>query len=99
LLMHGPIEEVYRRIRRNRMIEVRFVSGVEAGVSLLRSSPACRNVDVAGNRAIVELETDDRGVAEILRQLVDAKIEIRSFGEKDPTLEDVFMLVTKGLVS
>jgi len=26
-------------------------------------------------------------------------VRMRSFGEKDPTLEDVFMLVTKGLVT
>ena len=27
LLMHGPIDEVYRRIRGNRMIEIKFVDG------------------------------------------------------------------------
>jgi ABC-2 type transport system ATP-binding protein len=47
----------------------------------------------------VELETDDNGVAELLHQLVHQGVGIRSFGEKEPTLEDVFMLVTKGLVS
>jgi hypothetical protein len=26
-------------------------------------------------------------------------VEIRSYADKDPTLEDVFMLVTKGLVT
>src|SRR5215467_2187306 len=32
LLMHGPIAEVYRRIRRNRLIEVKFIDGMETGV-------------------------------------------------------------------
>jgi hypothetical protein len=27
------------------------------------------------------------------------KVKLHSFGEKDPTLEDVFMMVTKGLVT
>src|SRR5690349_15776680 len=29
LLMHGPIEDVYRRIRGNRMIEIKFVENME----------------------------------------------------------------------
>jgi ABC-2 type transport system ATP-binding protein len=34
-----------------------------------------------------------------LQQLVHNKVELRSFAEKDPSLEDVFMMVTKGLVT
>ena len=35
----------------------------------------------------------------LARALVAGGVRMRSFGEKDPTLEDVFMLVTKGLVT
>jgi ABC-2 type transport system ATP-binding protein len=48
---------------------------------------------------LVELETNDSGVAELLDQLIRQGVGIRSFAEKEPTLEDVFMLVTKGLVT
>ena len=99
LLMHGPIQEVYRRIRGSRVVVVKFVNHMDVGLSILRSSPATRDIQVEDHVATVELETDDKGVAELLRQLVQGGVEIRSFGEKDPTLEDVFMLVTKGLVS
>jgi ABC-2 type transport system ATP-binding protein len=99
LLMHGPISEVYRRIRGNRIVIVKFNSGMDAGLSILRSSPHTRDVQVDDHSATVELETDDAGVAELLKQLVGQGVGIRSFGEKEPTLEDVFMLVTKGLVS
>ena len=99
LLMHGPIEEVYRRIRGNRIVQIRFNEAMSAGLSIVRSSPHCRDVQVDGRQVTVELETDDQGVADLLRQLVEAGIDVRSFAEKDPTLEDVFMLVTKGLVT
>jgi len=99
LLMHGPINEVYRRIRGNRMVEVKFTDGMEVGLSVIRSSPHCRDVQVEDSRALIEMETDDAGVAELLQQLVHQRVGIRSFAEKDPTLEDVFMLVTKGLVT
>lgn len=100
LLMHGPIEEVYRRIRGNRIVEVKFNDGMEAGLSIIRSSPYVRDVQVDNRMVTAELETDDDGVAEVLQNLnQDQSVKVRSFAEKDPTLEDVFMMVTKGLVT
>src|SRR5215216_2810046 len=37
LLMHGPIQEVYRRLRRNRTLDIRFLDKIDAGISILRS--------------------------------------------------------------
>jgi ABC-2 type transport system ATP-binding protein len=99
LLMHGPIEDVYRRIRGNRTVEVRFVNGMDIGLSVIRSSPHVRNVAVDVNSCIVELEANDEQVNDLLNQLIYNKCGVRSFSEKDPSLEDVFMLVTKGLVT
>jgi ABC-2 type transport system ATP-binding protein len=99
LLMHGPIDEVYKRIRGNRLVEIKFVEGMEAGLSLIRSLPQTRNVQLEDHRATVELAATDEEVALLLHQLVRAGIKMRSFSDKDPTLEDVFMMVTKGLVA
>lgn len=99
LLMSGPIESVYRQIRRNRIVEVRFNENSEAGVSILRSCPELRDIEVNGNRVTVELEADDAQLAEILNRLTQDGIPVRSFNDKEPTLEDVFMMVTKGLVT
>jgi ABC-2 type transport system ATP-binding protein len=98
LLMHGTIDSVYRQIRRNRIVEVRFVGDQPMGLSILRSSPALRSIEVDGEKVVVELETDDAGLAELAERLVQAGVKFRSFHDKDPNLEDVFMQVTKGLV-
>jgi ABC-2 type transport system ATP-binding protein len=99
LLMSGPIEEVYRRIRANRTVEVRFVNGMDVGLSVIRSSPYTRNVAADVNSCVVELDADDQQIADLLNQLIANKVQLRSFAERDPTLEDVFMMVTKGLVT
>ena len=99
LLMSGPIADVYRKISGNRVIEVRFVDNMDVGLSVIRSCPYTRNVAVDVNSCSIELETDDRGIAELLNQLVYNKVVLRSYAERDPTLEDVFMMVTKGLVT
>lgn len=99
LLMNGSIEEVYRRIRKNRIINIKFVDGMDVGLSIIRSMPECVDVDVDRGQVTCELQTDDQGVASLLKKLVDNQVNVRTFAEKDPTLEDVFMMVTKGLVT
>lgn len=99
MLMHGPIDSVYRKIRRNRIVEIRFLANQDAGVSILRSDPTLRGLDIDGDRATAELETDDEGLAKLLEQLVAGGVKMKSFSDKDPSLEDVFMLITKGLVA
>jgi ABC-2 type transport system ATP-binding protein len=99
LLLHGPIEKVYRQIQRNRTLEVRFAGDPNGGVSLIRSDPKVRQVIEDTRSCTVELEGDDKDVQRLLRQLVAAECGLVSFADKEPTLEDVFMMVTKGLVT
>jgi ABC-2 type transport system ATP-binding protein len=99
LLMHGPIDEVYRRIQRNRIIELKILENMDAALSIIRSRPELRDVQPFDHRVTIELEADDQQVADLLEQLLAAGVRLRSYAEKDPTLEDVFMLVTKGLVT
>jgi ABC-2 type transport system ATP-binding protein len=99
LLLHGPIEKVYRQIQRNRTLEVRFAGNPEAGVSLIRSDPKVRQVIEDTRSCTVELEGNDTDVQRLLRQLSLAECGLISFADKEPTLEDVFMMVTKGLVT
>src|SRR5688572_12499781 len=73
LLMSGPIDEVYRRIRANRTVEVRFVNGMDVGLSVIRSNPYTRNVAADVNSCVVELDADDQQIADLLNQLIANK--------------------------
>ncbi|MEL7498900.1 MAG: ABC transporter ATP-binding protein [Planctomycetota bacterium] len=99
LLMHGPIDEVYRQIRQNQVIEARFGDNFDKGLSIVRSHPEVRDVQVDGHKITIEFSDKDVNPANLLRSLVTNDVEVINFGQKDPNLEDVFMLVTKGLVS
>lgn len=99
LLMHGPINDVYNRIRGNQVIEARFGENLDTGLSIIRSSPDVRNVQVDGSKVVIEFASADHNPAEMLKSLVTNGVEVINFGQKDPNLEDVFMMVTKGLVS
>jgi ABC-2 type transport system ATP-binding protein len=98
LLLHGPIEEVYRRIGQKRIVEIRLLDPVDAGLAILRSDPKVGAVQVDGNAVTVEVEADDREVADLLTRLVTQGVRVLSFAEKELNLEDVFLRVTKGVV-
>jgi ABC-2 type transport system ATP-binding protein len=99
LLMHGPIDEVYQRIRGNQVIEARFGANFDTALSIIRSNPDVRNVQVDGHKVIIEFTSAEHNPSEILKSLIHNDVEVINFGQKDPNLEDVFMMVTKGLVS
>lgn len=99
LLLHGPINKVYRQITSNQHIEIRFQANPEKGLSLIRSNPHVTGIQENDRGATVEMHGDEAHVQSLLRQLVDADCGLVAFAEKEPTLEDVFMMVTKGLVT
>jgi ABC-2 type transport system ATP-binding protein len=99
LLMQGPIDDVYRRIRGNRTVRIRFLENMEAGLAIIRSLPETRDVQIEDEHVTIELAADDQQVAALLESLIAAGVRMNSFAEKEPTLEDVFMLVTKGAVA
>ncbi len=99
LLLQGPIQKIYRQLARHRLIEVRFRGDPQPGLSLLRSFPHVTNLEATDRGGRFEFPGEDADVQRLLRQLVAAQCGLISFAEKEPTLEDVFMMVTKGLVS
>ena len=99
LLMHGPIDDVYRRIRGNRTIVIRFIENEEVGISIIRSMAETREVQVENGKVTAEMEADDEQISALMERLVAEGVRMVSFADKEPTLEDVFMLVTKGAVA
>ena len=99
LLMHGPIDDVYNQIRGNQVIEARFGENLEKGLSIVRSDPDVRDVQIDGSTITIEFVQPDVNPSNLLKQLVANDVEVINFGRRDPNLEDVFMMVTKGLVS
>ena len=99
LLMHGPIDEVHSRIRGNQVIIARLGTNLDIGLSIIRSNPDVRDVQVEGEKVTIEFSTPEHNSGEMLATLVGQKVEVKSYAEKEATLEDVFMMVTKGLVS
>ena len=80
-------------------MSVRFNGNPEKGFSLIRSDPNVTNLEENSRGCTLEMKGSDAHVQRLLRQLVAANCGLISFAEQEPTLEDVFMMVTKGLVT
>jgi thiamine pyrophosphate-dependent acetolactate synthase large subunit-like protein len=65
----------------------------------IRKNPNVTSVESNGQTCLVEIQGSDAEVQHLLHQLVDAECGVMGFAEREPTLEDVFMMVTKGLVT
>ncbi|HEY1064964.1 MAG TPA: ABC transporter ATP-binding protein [Pirellulales bacterium] len=98
LLMHGPIDHVYRQIRGVRRLSIRVLGSIDAALSVVRSEPETKDVQIEGNSISVEYDADDERTVALLEKLQASGVKVLSFADKEPTLEDVFMMVTKGLV-
>ncbi len=99
LLMAGPMKEVYQKIQGSQVVVARFGDGLDLALTIIRSRPEVRDVQVDGNQVLIEFQTPDHDSSSLLKELVTKDVRVLSFAEKEPTLEDVFMLVTKGLVA
>ena len=71
----------------------------DKGLSIIRSNPDVRDVQVDGQRVTIEFASAESETGDLLKSLVNQEVEVSNFGIREPNLEDVFMMVTKGLVS
>ncbi len=99
LLMHGPIGIVYRQIRSHRQLEIRVLRQPELAESIVGQANGCRRVSRDGLTISAEVDTDESGLAALLSRLMEAGVGVNSFADLEPSLEDVFMTVTRGIVN
>ncbi len=99
LLAAGPISEIQRQLQKHRQLRIRVLSGADRAQMLIRSHPKVHSCELMDHTITSEFAGDDREISALLLQLVGAGIEVQSFSEIEPTLEDVFMTITKGLVT
>lgn len=100
LLASGSIASIQRALRRNRILKVRVLDGNSGqAASVLRDDQSVRTVESFDHTITCEFEGGDDDQARLLHRLVNSGVGVRSFSETELSLEDVFMLVTRGNVN
>ncbi len=109
LVAQGSLAEMQRRLRPHRTLAITLLDrGAEGVQSALFGRDGVLSVRVAdqapqgqAEHAVVEVDFagDDAAVSALLRELVGAGLPVLRFAETMHDVEDVFMQVTKGIVS
>jgi ABC-2 type transport system ATP-binding protein len=100
LLAAGSIRDIQQQIRSHRVIKVRVLDeSTEKAAELLRQDSSIRLVESYDHTLSAEFEGQDPDMARLLDRLIQSGIVVQSFAEEPLSLEDVFMMITKGIVS
>jgi ABC-2 type transport system ATP-binding protein len=100
LLAAGSIRDIQQQIRSHRVLKVSVLGeSTEKAAELLRSDGSIRMVETYDHTLSAEFEGQDQDMARLLDRLIQSGITVQSFAEEPLSLEEVFMMITKGIVS
>ena len=100
LLVAGSIQDIQRQLRSHRVLKVRVLDeSTDRAVGLLRNQPGVRTVESFDHTVTAEFHGQDGDLAHLLGRLIGGGVGVSSFAEEDLSLEEVFMMITKGIVN
>jgi ABC-2 type transport system ATP-binding protein len=111
LLASGDVDSILRSLQPHRTLEIRVLTAAEQAETFLRSLPDILDVRVTENQPsaeqpaeqqpttlLVDYTGNERGLGELLAQVISQGIVVTRFAEQASDLEDIFMRVTKGII-
>ena len=100
LLAAGSIQEIQKQLRTHKVLKVRVLDeDTDRAAGVIREHPSVRSVEVFDHTLNAEFHGEDDAQANLLTRLVAEGIVVHSFGEEPLSLEEVFMMITKGIVN
>jgi ABC-2 type transport system ATP-binding protein len=100
LLAAGSIQDIQRTLRTHRVLKVRVLDpSTDRAASILRDNSGVRSVESYDHTLTAEFEGQDGDLAELLGRLIQSGVTVQSFAEEALSLEEVFMMITKGIVN
>jgi ABC-2 type transport system ATP-binding protein len=100
LLVAGSIRDIQQQIRSHRVLKIRVLDeSTDRAAELLRGDSSIRMIEAYDHTLSAEFEGQDSDMARVLDRLVQSGVTVQSFAEEPLSLEEVFMMITKGIVS
>jgi ABC-2 type transport system ATP-binding protein len=100
LLAAGGIQDIQRTLRTHRVLKVGVLGeAVDRAASILRDDPGVHAVESYDHTVNCQFEGEEGDKARLLQRLVAGGVAVHSFAEQELSLEEVFMMITQGVVS
>lgn len=95
MVVKGTVDEIMNRMSASNPLMIRFASGKQEAVQLLKENPAVKSIAIQEDSVAVGFGGSSEEEAHLLAQLVSAGIGICHFGRKEGNLESLFMQLTR----
>jgi len=100
LLAAGSIQSIQRQLRAHRVIKIQILGdSTTQATTILEADPAINRVDSFDHTLTAEFSGEDQDMARLLSNLISSGISVHSFSEEPLSLEETFMIITKGIVN
>ena len=105
LVAYGDMEEMKKRLRAHRLIEVRVLGDPAAVQEFLLHQDAVSQITAGPEAGLppdvvrFDFNGDDAALSQLLAEMVGSGLPLVSFGEETGDLEDVFLQATRGIVA
>ena len=100
LLAAGSIQDIQRQLRTHRVLKMRVLDpSTDRAEAILRDEAGVSRVSSFDHTISAEFNGEDDAQARLLGRLVQAGVAVESFSEEPLSLEEVFMMITKGIVN
>jgi ABC-2 type transport system ATP-binding protein len=100
LLAADSIQNIQRQLRSHRVLKVRVLdTTTDRAASILRDDRGVRSIESYDHTLTCEFEGQEDDLARLLHRLIGAGVNVHQFSEEQLSLEEVFMMITKGIVN
>ena len=100
-MISGGVQEIMRQVRGGRVLLVRVLDEPDRAIELLETMEGIlsASVDEVHSAIRIEFAGDETAQHALLRRLIENGVRVQSFDEVQTDLEEIFMKVTRGIVS
>lgn len=97
MILGGSLEEILGKVQTSKPLTISLFQGQdrERAMKLLKEHPLVHTITIKDQEIMVGFTGDARQECELLAQLVEAGVLVRSFERESGSLEAVFMQLTK----
>jgi ABC-2 type transport system ATP-binding protein len=99
LVVSGPVHEIAAQVRTRNALEIGVCSDAQQAVEVCLKHPSVRTAEVTDGRIVVEFIGEKEQLPDFLLAILQQGVKVTSLVESEMDLEDVFLKVTKGVVS
>jgi len=99
LICAGDVHDILQQVSGHITIVIKVLGDPQQAVNIIQAVPFVQDLKVVEDTILVQYTGDRSEMSEILRRLVGSGVSVVSFSEEETDLEDIFMRLTKGIVS